>query len=388
MPYGSSPYTTDKIDVLLKRRLGLKRGLPAAVEEALNTASPEAEYRANYVSPMRQAAAEAMGPIGQDSLAAGIAAGGQAQNFGGGLLQGLAASLATGNAGRREAAATKAASDLEAKKLGLEERRVAADELRASREPNFNATQTVAQKFKDEGDFLRSIGYDDKKIQEYFMRKGHTGAGGTGRLTDLDKIADGLVKTGRAPDMPTAYVMARTILQQSQVVGSIEKSVMDEDLNETVQRVNVYRRQNPITGQYEMMDASGALLTPQDYHTFLATPQIYAGGTGGPANPAPTPPGPAQGQAPQPAAPVAPMAPVASHAITPGLQAQPVGDQQTQSNTDFVPGQGGFNEQQIMDLLSDPRMQKDTLRAYASGRGPAGNSTLIKMLAAKRLRNE
>lgn len=415
MAYGRSPFTRDYLDALIERRL--RGGNTAPLSSAHPFAAPDTvlrrqpaggtlDYPENQnaawdATPVEKkpnlfkgALAQALDSSGQLALAGGLEAAkqGGGRSFGDSFLDALAGSLGTGAKSRAKEKGDAAKQAMDLYKLGLEARRTKAAETSANR--GFApGSETTTQELESQKTFLKGIGYTDPEIKEYFKTKGLGGRGGAGKgLTDLDKVAHALVSTRRAKNLDSAYVMARTILQQPQAVGSVERTELGEDANgnltQVTRRVQVHRRINPETGMFEEIDDSGNLITPEERQTFMGYPMAgqprtdaggevvvptYSGGTGGPANPQPTPPGgPVGGSSAPP--PAQPMAPVPSHAPMPGM-----------SDTDFVPGPGGYGEQDVMNLLQQAQ-HPETLRAYAAGRGPGGNSTMIKALAAELLR--
>lgn len=417
MAYGRPPFVRDYLDVLIDRRLRGGSTVPlssappfAAPETVLRrqpiSATPEVYAENTYnsdpiqkrSSPLKEALAQAFDTSGQQALAAGIAAGRGGQNFGGSFLDALSASLGTGAQARGKASADEAKRAMDLYGLGLEERRTKAQETTANRPPS-PGSESTASKLEAERKNLEGLGLTPDEIKQHFMTKGVGGSKGRGP-TDLDKVAQSLVDEGRAKNLSQGYVMARTLLQQPQLVGSVERTMLGEDasgnLTQVTRRVNVHRRIDPQTGMFQLIDDAGNVVGPEERQTFMGFPMtgdtrvdqagnetvpFYSGGAGGPANPQPQQPGGAFAvpppAPPQPAQqPAGPLGAVPSHA--PMMQQGQTGD--------FVPGPGGFTEEQIMGLLQDPRMIPETLRTYAAGRGPAGNSTLIKALAAQRLR--
>lgn len=419
MPFGKAPFMRDALDVLIDRRIGrqnidtlLKRapGLEGGYIPDFNTPAPPPRQP----SALRQGIAGAFSDTGQEAFGSGIQAGLQQRGFLPALAAAFGTTLGAGAKLRRaEAAGTeaKALKDremlLRERGVGAQERQAAAAETRAARGPG---TGHVAQDLESQYNFLAdTLGWSDEEIDSYFKTRGLTGSGGRaggggGRgLTDLDKVAQGLVSTGRAPDLNTAYVMARTLTQQPQQVGSITRTIGDPNnlWNTTTVRVSVARRINPVTGQFELMDDQGNLVTAQDMTTFQANPQGYAGGTGGPAVAPPQAPAqaPVAGAPIAPGAPTTPAAPAApapmqavpSHAPTGAAPPAPVAPAPAPAvgaapppMSDFTPGVQGATEEQIASLLAqaDPNQDREVIQAYAAGRGPLGNSTAIKARAA------
>lgn len=224
----------------------------------------------------------ALSPEGQAAIAAGIQAGQRTPggSFGESFLSGLGASLGTGQQLRYQREEMDRQRQLEERRAGAME--VAARRQTADRE-------TTGEKLQATYDFLKKAGYTDDEIKRYFNTHGAHGgaAGGTGRLTDLDKMANALFAQKRAKSLDEAYIMARTIAQQPQAVGSVVRIQADPEdpYSSTVRRVTVYRRLDPLTGDYETIDAQGNVLTADDMKTFQAGMNgAYPAGTGGPAN--------------------------------------------------------------------------------------------------------
>lgn len=386
MPFGTPPYIRDFLDELIDRRSRIERGYDPnrAVDTAMRRdpmaerIAPPRERLMRRQGGIRGALGQAIGTAGQEGIAAGIQAGQETEGFGNQFLAGLGASLQAGNRSRAASAAQESDRAMQERQFGLAERRVKAEELRAGREPiPRTPAETTAQEFQAEIDALKGLGATPEEIKAHFLSKGSRGGGGSGRETDLQRVAGGLVATGRARDMNEAYVLAKTLTQQPQMVGSIERTVTDRrnPLNTTVRRVNISRRMNQTTGDFETLDEMGNLVTQEDMITFRNEPATFAGGSGGSLNDqTPPPPPPPSGSGGGTA-----FAPVPSHAAG-GPSPSPT------TLSDFRPGPGqGYSEEEALGILAQVQ-NPQTLRAYAAGRGPLGNSTKLKMLAAQKLK--
>lgn len=393
MAFGTPPYIRDFLDELIDRRSRIGRGFDP--NQAVDTAirrdpmaeriAPPRERLMRRQGGVRGALGQALGTAGQEGIAAGIQAGQETTGFGNQFLAGLGASLQAGNRSRAASSAQEAERQMQERQFGLAERRVGAEELRASREPvPRTPAETTAQEFQAEIDALKSLGATPEEIKAHFLAKGSRGGsgGGSGRLTDLQRVAEGLVKTGRVKTIEEGYVVAKTLTQQPQMVGSIERTVTDRrnPLNTTVRRVSVSRRLNQLTGDYELMDELGNEVTPADMITFRQDPASFTGGTGGTLDQPPLP---------QDAAPAGVEGGGSASAF--GVQPVPShgagGPAPTPTTmSDFRPGPGqGYSEDEALGILAQIQ-NPQTLRAYAAGRGPLGNSTKLKMLAAQRLK--
>lgn len=284
MPFGYPPYTRNADDAVESRVLA-----------KLENKQP------GQPSYLRRVLARLWTREGLQALGSGLGAASQAS----GPLAAFAAGLSGTTGAMTAQEAKRAAGVLEGRKLGLEERRVAAEERRAAREAR--ATEGTGQKLEAERDFLRSIGFTDDEIKQFYGTRGFRGAGGGGggRLTDRDKLAQGLLAQGRAKSLDEAYIMAATIGQQPQLVGSVTRQIADPEdpFSFTTRRESVFRRLNQLTGDYELIDSGGNFLTDKDMQTFRSAPAGFAGGTGGeagvgnvieepPPPPPPPPPGP------------------------------------------------------------------------------------------------
>jgi hypothetical protein len=171
------------------------------------------------------------------------------------------------------------------RQFGLEERRVAADELRAGRMPvGRTPSETTAEELSATLEFLQKAGATPEEIKTYFLTKGRSSSGGD--MSDLDNLARSYVETGRAKTLAEGYILARRESATPQPVGFIRKTIYDpKSLNFTVVNASVYRRFNPLTGTYETLDQWGNQLTPEDQAQIQANPNAFAGGTGGAAVP-------------------------------------------------------------------------------------------------------
>ena len=416
MASGHPPFLRDALDVLIDRRLK-RRYLDDMRPGGRGPVNipPETFLRQDVLSPAEQPGPEALADpvkrppflrrvlnrVGSDEGLSAISAALAPQEDEGGFLGGFTTSLGRGlgatAASRRQRRADEAAASKLATEQGFDERRIRADEERARAATTTagrerTGSQTRYEQLSDEAKFLGEQGVN---TSDYYKRTGIGGRGSTGRQTDLDKVAGGLVATGRAPDLETAYVMARTVGQQPQQVGSIARTVSDPKniFNTTSTRVTVWRRINQATGDFELIDAQGNLVTPEDYKTFQGD-MTFGGGTGGPAN---TPPPELEnedqgggavdirqqieqaynsvprGVAGAPGAPSTTAAPppAAPAPATPG--------------SDFVPAVQGVSEEQIIQALMAPGVDPNLASLYAAGRGPMGNSTRIKAAAGMAL---
>lgn len=393
MPFGYAPFVRDYLDTLIERRLGRR---PVPVESVLRSdaLSPfeapsypvgEASIEPRRPSLLRRAAAEGFGDTGQESFGAGIQAGLGQPDFLSALASSFGTSLGYGAKLRRASRAGEEKGDLEERRVRAAERQAKAAEDRANR-PGASR-QTRYDVLSDEARFLGEQGVDTR---QYYGTRGLGGrsGGAGGRLTDLDKVAQGLVHTGRAPDLETAYVIARTLAQQPQQVGSITRTVSDPNnlFNATTVRLSVARRINPETGDFELIDERGNLLTDNDLKTFRADPAGFSGGTGGYANEGPADFSDVQSGSNSTAP--APRATTAAGAPAPGATATPPAVPPAAAavpGSDFATNQPGVTEEQIVQALLSPAVDVNLVRLYAAGRGPMGNSTRIKQAAAAAL---
>ena len=274
MPFGYAPYSS--LDDILKRRLA---------QQSIDVPGVEYPFPENGIAPpaaprRRRFLSEFASRPGAEAIAAGLEA-----------SLGEINPLAAGLKGFSTAFATKyraAAGEQEAKRRSeIEERRVVAEETRAARETQ--PRDTTAQELEAEVANLRALGATDDQIRESLLGKMRGGrGGGGGRLTDLDKVAHSMVAKGLAEDLDEGYLKAKTILQQPQFVGQVEKFETDpNNLDNFIRvRLNVYRRLNPITQDFETVDEMGRPLTEEDLKTLRTDPGKYQGGR----IPAPTQP--------------------------------------------------------------------------------------------------
>lgn len=312
MPFGVAPFVG--LDSLVSRRLqrqrdsgiqdiatppfipdvNLPQGFPTLGQTEAQSQTNEARPR-SFLSRLGQ---RLTSEEGLAALTSGLQAGSQGRGGLESLLLGFTGGLQGRYGQRAEQEKAQAQVEKDALTRALEERRVAADEsraesdrIRAMREPTAASTREgESAKLAAELTFLKSLpGITDDQILAHFLaasRRGQAG-GGPARQTDLDKIAQGLVSTGRAKDLNTAYVMARTLSQQPQFVGSIVKHVIDPKSIDGFRevRVNVSRVLDPSSGDYRIIDSFGNELTPQE----MAQIQTDTSGYG---NDAPAPPTP------------------------------------------------------------------------------------------------
>ena len=411
MPFGYPPFVRDYLDTLIERRLGRKPIPPpdSVLRADAFTPYESPDYPVGADTPvtprrpsaLRQGLASAFSDTGLQSFGSGVTAGlAQTGGFFPALAAGLGTSIGVGGKLRAAAEAGKGKGDLEERRVRAAERQAKAAEDRANRSPAASGHQSRYDVLKDEARFLGEQGVNTKDYyQSHGLGRG-SGAGAGGRLTDLDKVAQGLVATKRAPDLNSAYVMARTLTQQPQMVGTITRTVADPNnvFNMTTARVSVARRINPLTGNFELIDEQGNLVSPNDMTTFRQNPQGFAGGTGGPAvapPPAPASNGPGAAAPPSlrqqleqaynvtpPAGPATP-APGAAPATQPPVA--PTGQPAAAPGSDFQTSVQGVTEDQIISALISPTADPNLIRLYAAGRGPMGNSTRIKQAAGQAL---
>jgi hypothetical protein len=349
MAFGQPPFVRDYIDALIERRLGMQKG-PAA-DTVLRAGPTSGTVNAYDPGPtpqrpsmLRSAAGEGL-QYGTEILGAGIEAGLGQRNFGGGLVAGLGAGLQA--YGRGKAGRAKAEQE-----AGYKERELRSDEKRASA----SMLQAVAANTRDNEpkrtkrdellstrDFLaEDLQLSPDAVVKYFTEGKSSGRSGGG--TDRFRLATALFQTGKAASMADAEIAAATMLRSAQPVGSVSKVVVDpETFASTTIRMVVSRGLNPYTGQYELMDEAGNILTNEDMQSFQQG--SFVTGQGGPAR-------------------------------------QPV---EPPINSDFTTTVPGTSEDQVLNLLQEAE-DPQVLRAYASGVGPLGNSTTIKELAAGLLR--
>lgn len=292
MAFGTAPFGTREFDDLIARRVDERKRLKALLQGERDTvlrADPLAPGPIDMgpepaPEPAAAAAPEPAEISGRVGLDAAIRAGGRERNFLSGLLQGFGAAGEASRAARATATAqaqTRADRD---RQFGLEERRVAADELRASRAPvPRTPRETTAEELAATLEFLQKAGATPDEIKTYFLTKGRSSSGD---MSDLDNLARSYVETGRAKSLAEGYILARRESATPQPVGFIRKTIYDpKSLNFTVVNASVYRRFNPLTGTYETLDQWGNQLTPEDQAQIQANPNAFAGGTGGPAVP-------------------------------------------------------------------------------------------------------
>jgi hypothetical protein len=363
MAYGNHPYLRDPLDVLIDRRRGATPPPSVLRQDAITPyESPALPVPGPApTSPLKAALVEALGGSGQASLAAGVRAGMTESDFGRALLASLAASLGTGASARAAAADLAAKTGLQTRQVAAAEKTAEAAMIRANKQPAEKVgRRTKAEDLAGEHDFLKNtLGWSDQAISEYFKKKGERATGSaTAHVTDRERLATSLVASGRAPDMDTARIIAASMGQMPQVVGSIERVMTDRanPLSPTTVRVTVARRMNQLTGNYELIDAQGNLLNDNDMKTFQAAPNQFQGGTGG-SVPTPSP---------------APGVNLPAPPASPAPPAQ-------------VQGQVPSNEADIIAALRQPGVRPDILKAYADGKGPLGDSPSIRAVAAGRL---
>lgn len=286
MPFGVAPFMG--LDSLVSRRVQALRGsglLPQVDPNAVISSMPdvpgrignaEAQYQADHPPPtsfLVKLGQRLTSDEGIAALSAGLKAG---QGAGG--LEALLGGFTGGLAARRgvqtahEAELQKMAED--AGKRKLEERRVAADEMRAladktQAERTAASRETTTQKLAAELDLLDQLGASDEQILNHFLAtRGTRGGlgGGTGRLTDRESLAQSLVATGQAENMDIARVMAARITSVPQQVGYIERLVPDPKEIDGYRRVHmtVFRQMNPQTGQWEVVDQFNQPLSAQE----------------------------------------------------------------------------------------------------------------------------
>lgn len=384
MPFGKSPYTRDYLDAIIDRRLGprpdtMLRRDALSPYEAPNYPVGQASMSPEPPSFLSRLVNRLRSDEGMAAISGGLAP----QSGGGNFFSGLTTSLgrsagAVGTVRRSNKALTTAASDKE-RQFGLDERRVKADELRASRETAGHRTR--AEDLSGEYKFLAdTLGWSPDQIDKYYQTRGIGGGGAraAGAGSWKDRLALSYLGSGRAKNIDEARMLSENAGRSAQPVGSITKSVMDPNTyNMTTVRVGVSRIQNPLTGEFNLIDMEGNDVTPQDLQTFQQNPGGFTGGTGGAVNsPPPPPPPPGSG-----------IAPVPSHAPT-GAAPPPavIGPApSTTPNSDFIPGTQGATEDQVIQLLMSPGVTPETIRLFAAGRGPMGNSTRIKQAAAQLL---
>ena len=295
MPFGTMPYASDGLDKLVRRRLeevlSQRLGnIPPAVSAMNTTDSPESQSYGDLMgaptleaapkprgSVWRRSLAATLGPRGQRGIGAGIRAGRESRGFGGGFLAGLGASLESGTSyDAAQAESAKAAAE-DASKGQLDEMGTLS---RFIKQPS--TSETTGQELEAQSQFLKAIGFSDEEIKSYFMQKGVGGRGaGGGRETDLDKVAKGLLDSSQASTMGDAYVKAKTILQQPQMVGQVERFISDpNNLDNFIRtRLNVYRRYNPLNGEYETVDEMGRPVSEADVLKIRTDPGAFMGGT-------------------------------------------------------------------------------------------------------------
>ena len=389
MPFGYAPFTRDPLDQLVDRRLKQREETMLALgptdaaviaPEYLVEPAPE-PTKQSYLAGL---ASRLLSPEGLTAIGTGIAASASPQGKGRGLER-FGRGLASSGAVLEERRKTKSAEDIaRARTENISPRQTRSEQLQGeievltklglspeelkNRYARPGAEQT-GERLESTEEFLRSIGVSDDDIQKYFLSRGVGGrGGGTGRLTDREMLAQSLVAQGKAANMDEARVMAVTFGRQPRVAGYITRRIADpkDPFSFTTRQLNVFQKLNETTGNYDLIDENGDIVTQEDLLTFRGSPIDFQGGTGGKAVSGGSAP-------PEEPVPPPPLGTVPSHAVTPGLEPQAAAPQ---SDLDA----------RVIPLLSDPRTKPEVLMLYASGRGPLGDSPQIRAAAAQRLR--
>lgn len=291
MAFGTAPFASREFDDLVSRRIQERKRLRNLLASP-EVSGPDTVLRADPLAPgpietpaepvpSAPEAPTVARPSGRVGLDAALRAGGRERDFFGGLLQGFGAAGEASRAAQATATAQEQARDDRERQFGLDERRVAADELRASRAPvPRTPSETTAEELAATLEFLQRAGASPDEIKTYFLTKGRSSSGGD--LSDLDNLARSYVETGRARTLAEGYILARRESANPQAVGFIRRTIYDpKSLNFTTVNASVFRRFNPLTGGFDVMDQYGNVLTEADRAQIQTDPNAFSGGTGG-----------------------------------------------------------------------------------------------------------